>query len=130
MPPRISSKLTTITDNIVNLESKQELAEALRKLTNALRGTYGEGEWNGGIGGTGFWCKYSSFWDAKITCAFSGDAVVSLPFFVPESIATIYHIAGTVVTVETQYLVNKNTIEVTASGTFIIVLSQVQSTKE
>jgi len=124
-----SSNLTKITTAIATPQNPAELNETILQVVNALRGVHGSGEWDGGVGGVGTWCKYSAFWDAKLYFNKVQTVTVELPFVAIQAIAKIYHI-DSIVTVEYLFIENGNTMTIGSSGETLIELSLVQSAKE
>jgi hypothetical protein len=127
-----SSNLTKITTAIATPQNPAELNETILQVVNALRGVHGSGEWDGGIGGIGSWCKYSAFWDAKLSFDKTQTITIELPFTAINTILKVYHINNltSVVTIESVYLSNSKTVTFGAFGKTLIELSLVQSAKE
>lgn len=84
-----SNRSTIVTDAIAKPINESEVQTSIQTLANACRGTYGDGEWTGGIGGVGYYVQYAMFWDAKLSFNATGDVVVVLPFTLLDSIVTL-----------------------------------------
>jgi hypothetical protein len=126
---RKSSKATTITTAMASPSNPAELNETLLQLVNATRGTYGDGEWDGGIAGNGYWCKYAAFWDAKLSADISGTTTIKFPFVVTDSAVRVYHLSGTP-SMEVFYINSADALNLTGHGKTIIEVSLVQIPKE
>lgn len=130
--PKNSSRTTIVTEAMAKPTNEREAKEAMVQVVNALRGSYGTGEWDGGFdGATGYWTKYSMFWDAKLSFVGSGTTTVTFPFTVIDSIVKVFKITGTSATQELIYIAKGNSLALTGlTGTTIIELAFVKNTKE
>jgi hypothetical protein len=130
--PKNSSRATVVTEAMAKPTNEREAKEAMVQVVNALRGTYGTGEWDGGFdGASGYWTKYSMFWDAKLSFDGGGSATITFPFTVVDSIVKVYMVSGVTVTQENHYIVKGNNLTLAGlTGKTIIELAFVKNTKE
>lgn len=125
-----TNRCTVVTDALAKPQNEKELAETISSLVNATRGSNGDGQWDGGVGGEGTWVKYRMFWDAKLVFSGLGSTTITFPFTVVDSVVRVIK-CGTA-PIEGLYYVNgRKTLDITGlNGTTIIELSMVKNTKE
>lgn len=125
-----TNRCTVVTDALAKPQNEKELAETISSLVNATRGSNGDGQWDGGVGGEGTWVKYRMFWDAKLVFSGLGSTTITFPFTVVDSVVRVIKCGTT--PIEGLYYVNgRKTLDITGlNGTTIIELSMVKNTKE
>lgn len=127
-----ATRSTTITDAHAKPINEREKAVAWQAIVAALRGVWGTGPWDGGIGGTGDWEKHSKFWDATLQADISGDVTITFPFTVVKSVVKVWKmdLGGTEATLSASYIESGKTLLVSHSGRIVVELSRVKNTKE
>lgn len=127
-----SSRSATITGTHANPQNEQELKQSISAMANALQGTYATGEFDGGIGGTGFYHKYAYFWDAKLVTSAAGSTTITFPFTMDDTLVYQTSISDTgELTVHTINVHNSKSFPATLSGVkTIFEVSMVRNVKE
>lgn len=127
-----SSRSATITGSHTTPQNEQELKQSVSAMANALQGTYATGEFDGGIGGTGFYHKYAYFWDAKLVTTATGTTTITFPFTMNDTLVTQTTISDTgAISVHTIHVHDSKTFPATLSGIKTIFdVSMVRNTKE
>lgn len=113
---KLPTRLTEITLALTK-PSEQERPQAWSSVINALQGQYGQGEWDGGIGGDGYWVKYGYFFDCRLKITGSGIKTITMPFSCKDS---ILHITNTVTLASSVVYVNGSSATFTINNTSII----------
>ena len=99
-----------ITDLNGKLVDQAAIDDTMRLLVTANRGTFGFDKW-----GTGYWCKYNEFWDAKATWDIKVDQnTMQVPFKIGSDIVTVYDVSASPVVSTVYYLSNTDTFSVVA----------------
>jgi hypothetical protein len=125
----MANRSVTITDTNAKPKGDKEVMDTIQMTANALQGTWGDGDWDGGItGAVGSYCKRGIFWDAKLVYTISGSATIKFPFTVVESIVRITNTATLASVIS--YIQKGKTLAVTGSGKFILEVLFVRNTKE
>lgn len=125
------SKSTTVNESLASPKTAQETSNTIQTLVNALKGVYGNGDWDGGLGdiATGYYHRYAMYWDAKLSFTASGSVTLTFPFTVVDSIVKVFDVTSK--TMAVYYLDNSNSLSLTSlNGKTIIEVSFVQNTKE
>ena len=123
------NKATTINESLASPKNQADVENSIRQLTNAVRGIYGTGEWDGGVAGSGYYHRYAMYWDAKLTFTGSGSTILSFPFTVVDSLVRVTDIAT--LTTKVYYIENNNQLSVSnLGGKTIVEVSFVKNTKE
>lgn len=125
------NKTTTITDSTAKPINDDEVATSLQLMANALKGTYGYGEFNGGLGeniGNGYWHRYAMYWDAKLVFTGTGTTTITFPYTVIDSMVHVYDTATN--TDQVYYIENSKTLTFNASGKTIVEVSFVKTGRE
>lgn len=125
--PRKSNSVT-ITEAMAKPQSPKEMGVAVESFANALDGTYGTGEWDGGVeGASGFWHRYSQYWDAKLVVTISTSQLIVFPFTVIDSLLRLTKLDGTSSII---YIENAKQLNVAGNGKYVLELFFVKNTKE
>lgn len=124
------NKTTTITDSNAKPINQTEVSNSLQMMANALKGTYGDGEFDGGLGqgAEGYWHRYAMYWDAKLVCTAYGAVTITFPYTIVDSMVKVYD--TTTNTTGVYYIQSSKTLTFTASGKTIVEVSFVKNTKE
>lgn len=123
-----NNKTTTVSESVSKPLNETELKSSVQVMGNALRGVYGDGEWDGGVGGTGYWVKYAMFWDAKLVFDGTGAHTITFPFTVADSIVRV---TSTITLVTTNYYIASGTsLALTLSGKSIIEINFAKNAKD
>jgi hypothetical protein len=124
------NKTTTITDSNAKPINQVEMANSLQMMANALKGTYGNGEFDGGLGSiaNGYWHRYAMFWDAKLVFTATGSVTITFPYTVVDSMVKVYDASAN--TASVYYIESSKTLTFTASGKTIVEVSFCKNTKE
>lgn len=124
-----NSRITVVTEAMAKPKNEREATEAMMNVVNSLRGSNGQGEWDGGLAGTGYWVKYSMFWDGKLTFDGTGSTTITFPFTVIDSMVKVYAVATN--TVKNYYVSNSKTLDVSGlTGKTIVEITFVKNGKE
>jgi hypothetical protein len=124
-----SGRSVTITDSNAKPKSEKEVMDTVQMTANALLGTYGDGEWNGGIGGAqGFYCRYAKFWDAKLVYEIHGSTEILFPFTLVEAIVRITNASSGATSIN--YVERSLTLPVSGDGKYILEVFFVKNIKE
>jgi len=124
------NKTVTINDINAKLATPEETAETLQNLAIALKGTYGSGEFDGGLGtgAEGYYHRYAMYWDAKLVCTASGSTTITFPFTLVNAEICVLDVA----TNERSYFYADGTKQFTFNGNGKTVISTmfIKNTKE
>jgi hypothetical protein len=123
------SRTSVITDAWAKPRDAAEMSTAFQGVIGALRGAWGTGPWDGGVGGNGYWCKYSMYWDAKLTFEATGLHTVTLPYRVTESVVRWWCITESGPMLNAYYVANGQTVDINFVGTVVVELQMVKVVK-
>lgn len=111
MNQRRNNRTLTISENYANPINDAERQTAQSAIVGALIGTYGTDECKSGDDGlTGYWHKYSEFWDCKLKGVLQ-HGNISLPFRAVEQVAVV-HVIDTNET-KLYYIADAKTLDLT-----------------
>jgi len=125
----VNTRSVTITESNAKPVSEKEIKETIQMIANALEGTYGDGDWDGGItGANGFYTQYARYWDAKLVYTLNGSADVVFPFTVVESFVRVTNVITKVTVIN--YIEKSRRLGVSGDGKYILEVCLVKNTKE
>jgi len=107
---KLPTRITEITLSLAKPATEGEQKLAFTSVINALQGQYGQGTFDGGVAGDGYWCKYGYFfdWRLSVNITTAGSYTITSPFSsIDSSILVSYNNA----TPKT-YIVSGNTFTV------------------
>lgn len=123
------SRSVTITQANAKFTTDKELRETVQMTANALEGTHGDGDWDGGIeGATGFFYRYAKFWNAKIVYEIHGSNSLVFPFTLVDAVVRITN-AATGATTST-FVDRSRTMAISGDGKYVLEVSFVKNVKE
>ena len=125
------NKTVKISESNANPINEVEVKQTLTMLANALKGTYGTGEFNGGLGDElayGYWHQYAMYWDAKLVFTATGSVTITFPFTLVDAPVRIFNVSDSSSSV---YYVHKSkSITISATGKTIVEVGFVKNIKE
>lgn len=71
---------STLTSHDSNPKTESDRVRVFQLVVNSLKGVNGDGAWDGGVDGDGFWIKRGFIWEASLVVTLSGDTIITLPF--------------------------------------------------
>jgi hypothetical protein len=119
-------RIVTITDSYALPHNEKEMSIAFQQVVGALRGVWGMGQWDGGVGGTGYWQKHGMFWDAILKYTTTEIKVIQLPFKARDTVATIHKNGEAPVSI---FLNDVTSISVDRVGDIVVQISMAKNLK-
>jgi len=71
---------STLTGRDSSPTDEQDQKRVFQLVVNSLKGVNGNGSWDGGIGGDGWWIKRGFIWESSMVVSLTGDVTLVLPF--------------------------------------------------
>ena len=71
---------STLTGHDSNPITEQDRSRVFQLVVNSLKGVNGNGSWDGGISGDGWWIKRAFIWESSLVVTLTGDVTLTLPF--------------------------------------------------
>jgi len=120
-------RITEVSVARARPRSADELHETISMLVNAAQGTHGYGEFDGGVGGAGYWTQAGVTWAFQLDVAAVCGITITLPYSITKSVVRIYDI--TTGQESLQFVEDSATIDVTLNGRTIVSASNILSGK-
>jgi len=90
---------STLTTHDSNPATEQDRVRVFQLVVNSLKGVNGNGSWDGGLDGDGWWIKRGFIWEASLVVTLTGDTVLALPFQANNTVVEIVNSGIQTVTV-------------------------------
>ena len=125
-------RIVTINDNHAVPSTDEEWSSSIKQVAGALQGSWGKGDWNGGIGGEGFWIKHSMFWDAKVKATLNGVTTFISPFPLKDAVVIISKIDPTdgSISQSNLFVDSGRNFDVTFNGVVIVEMKNIQNVRD
>ena len=82
---------STLTGHDSSPRDEQDRNRVFQLVVNSLKGVNGNGSWDGGIDGDGWWIKRGFIWEASLVVTLTGDVTLVLPFEANNTVVEIVY---------------------------------------